>query len=181
MDLFSESVASMGQLAATIILIDMVYLRFWCSRFLGSVLHVIVSIVYQIQWGIRISLLKSFCTAINPPIAAISHPIVATQAAGLNIGVIDPAASIYQTLAQPTVHIPIILYLLSYCFLFTPWRKRRKDSTWLHTGRAMARCCKTSIFVFVCLKVYSCYLIFCFRWESAQLCILNALDRLNVM
>ncbi|ONI11759.1 hypothetical protein PRUPE_4G124000 [Prunus persica] len=44
-----------------------------------------------------------FCAAINPPIGAISHPIVAPPAAGLNIGVINPAASIYQTLAQPTV------------------------------------------------------------------------------
>lgn len=48
--------------------------------------------------------------AINPPIAAISHPIVATPAAGLNIGVIDPAASIYQTLAQPTVGVGPTVY-----------------------------------------------------------------------
>ncbi|XP_050107654.1 zinc finger CCCH domain-containing protein 37 isoform X1 [Malus sylvestris] len=48
--------------------------------------------------------------AINPPIAAISHPIVATPAAGLNIGVIDPAASIYQTVAQPTVGVGPTVY-----------------------------------------------------------------------
>ncbi|KAM4080250.1 hypothetical protein ACJW30_11G000600 [Castanea mollissima] len=45
--------------------------------------------------------------AINPPAAAIGLPIVASPATNLNIGVVNPAASIYQTidprLAQPTV------------------------------------------------------------------------------
>lgn len=46
--------------------------------------------------------------AINPAAAAaIGHPLITSPAASLNIGVVNPAASIYQTidprLAQPTV------------------------------------------------------------------------------
>ncbi|KAG6627207.1 hypothetical protein I3843_15G089100 [Carya illinoinensis] len=45
--------------------------------------------------------------AINPPAAVVGHPIVGSPATNLNIGVVNPAASIYQTidprLAQPTV------------------------------------------------------------------------------
>ncbi|CAK7326011.1 unnamed protein product [Dovyalis caffra] len=37
-------------------------------------------------------------TAINPPAAAIGHPIVAPSVANLNFGVFNPAASIYQTI-----------------------------------------------------------------------------------
>ncbi|KAI9387480.1 hypothetical protein POPTR_010G176300v4 [Populus trichocarpa] len=37
-------------------------------------------------------------TAINPPAAAIGHPIVAPSLANLNFGVFNPAASIYQTI-----------------------------------------------------------------------------------
>ncbi|XP_037495462.1 zinc finger CCCH domain-containing protein 37 [Jatropha curcas] len=52
--------------------------------------------------------------AINPPAAAISHPIVANPAANLNIGVINPAASLYQTidprLAQPMLGVGSIIY-----------------------------------------------------------------------
>lgn len=35
--------------------------------------------------------------AINPPAAAIGHPILAAQAANLNIGVLNPVGSMYQT------------------------------------------------------------------------------------
>ncbi|KAI5579142.1 hypothetical protein BDE02_08G071800 [Populus trichocarpa] len=37
-------------------------------------------------------------TAINPPAAAIGHPIIAPSMANLNLGVFSPAASIYQTI-----------------------------------------------------------------------------------
>ncbi|KAE8099827.1 hypothetical protein FH972_017780 [Carpinus fangiana] len=51
---------------------------------------------------------------INPPAAAVGHPIVTSPATNLNIGVVNPAASIYQTidprLAQPTVGVGPTLY-----------------------------------------------------------------------
>lgn len=51
---------------------------------------------------------------INPPAAAVGHPIVASPATNLNIGVVNPAASIYQTidprLAQPTVGVGPTIY-----------------------------------------------------------------------
>uniref|UniRef100_A0A2P2ILN5 Uncharacterized protein MANES_03G076000 n=1 Tax=Rhizophora mucronata TaxID=61149 RepID=A0A2P2ILN5_RHIMU len=52
--------------------------------------------------------------AINPPAAAMSHSILAPAATSLNIGVVNPAASIYQAidpiLAQPTLVVGTTLY-----------------------------------------------------------------------
>ncbi|PON51238.1 Zinc finger, CCCH-type [Parasponia andersonii] len=52
--------------------------------------------------------------AINPPAAALSHAFVASPAAGLNIGVVNPVASLYQTidprLAQATVGVGPTVY-----------------------------------------------------------------------
>lgn len=65
-----------------------------------------------------------FCAVINPPAAAVGHPIVASPATNLNIGVVNPAASIYQTidprLVQPTVNWKLLL-LDVFFFFFLSW------------------------------------------------------------
>ncbi|KAK2661703.1 hypothetical protein Ddye_000277 [Dipteronia dyeriana] len=52
--------------------------------------------------------------AINPPPPAIVHPIITSPASSLNIGVVNPAASIYQTidprLAQQTLGVGPTIY-----------------------------------------------------------------------
>ncbi|GAV64882.1 zf-CCCH domain-containing protein [Cephalotus follicularis] len=51
---------------------------------------------------------------INPVAAAIGHPVVASPAASLNIGLVNPAGSLYQTidprLAQPTLAVGPTVY-----------------------------------------------------------------------
>ncbi|KAH9646079.1 zinc finger CCCH domain-containing protein 37 [Citrus sinensis] len=53
-------------------------------------------------------------TAINPPAAAIVHPLITSPAASLGISVVSPAASLYQTidprLAQATLGVSPSLY-----------------------------------------------------------------------
>lgn len=67
-----------------------------------------------------LSFLLTFA-AINPAAAAaaIGHPLITSPAASLNIGVVNPAASLYQTidprLAQPTVSD--IFYLFIFILL----------------------------------------------------------------
>ncbi|XP_044468710.1 zinc finger CCCH domain-containing protein 37-like isoform X2 [Mangifera indica] len=52
--------------------------------------------------------------AISPAAAAIGHPLITSPAGSLNIGVVNPAASIYQTidprLAQPTLGVGTSIY-----------------------------------------------------------------------
>lgn len=68
-----------------------------------------------------------FCAVINPPAAAVGHPIVASPATNLNIGVVNPAASIYQTidprLAQPTVNWKLLLLGVFLLLWVLPCRK----------------------------------------------------------
>ncbi|XP_010543113.1 PREDICTED: zinc finger CCCH domain-containing protein 37-like [Tarenaya hassleriana] len=49
-------------------------------------------------------------TAFIPPVAGVTYPLVASTAANLNLGVVTPAASLYQTLAQPTIGVVPTVY-----------------------------------------------------------------------
>ena len=122
---FCISVASMVPLAATTILTGMVCLQSWNSLFL-------ISDAYMIYLNSTVDLNTcdskfhwDFCAAINPPAAALGLPIVASPATNLNIGVVNPAASIYQTidprLAQPTVNWKLLLLFVPS----TPTKKKR--------------------------------------------------------
>lgn len=79
----------MVPLAATIIQTGMVCL---ISRFFLLQIHDLI-LFKQKLFNTHASLLHC-CAAINPPAAAIGHAIVASPAANLNVGVVNPATSI---------------------------------------------------------------------------------------
>lgn len=46
-----------------------------------------------------------YVTAFTPQATGINYPLVSPTAASVNLGLINSAASLYQTLAQPTVNV----------------------------------------------------------------------------